>query len=481
MWPCTSTNGLPWPDSASRAPELVDHVQGVQELADRIRRPAVVEIQRDAPEQVVPGDQKPPLGLEQADVRRGVARASRTPSRCPDRFRSRRRPPAAGRARSPARFPRPCRGRARRIAGAPLRARPLWRPISSRRASASSGSVAVAKPCAVVGVKPELASGPVADRRRLPPVVDMGVGANEQPHVFDAQARPGPTPARARPSTPARACPCRPAPRRRRPRSPTRCSAARPAAAAAGAIATGRVSPALRGRAHLCVAWPRTIFAAHLEGDHLDSAPACPAERSPRGTSRRSPRTTSTPRSRCWAPGGVERVVGQREMTAPADIRTSSWASCSARSRTCVTSCSRSPPARTARPFAGAPAARSRGPSAFQGFVPNGARLDDRGLRRPRPSHGETDRRTSTPISTAATWRASSGCSRRRARRAESPPDQRSPTPAPARARGSTAIRAGANRRGRVARARRLPEDDERVPDRGRRRRHRVRLRRRRT
>ena len=53
--------------------EPLDDVERVQELTHRVGRVAVLEVQRDAPEEVVAGDQKPALGLEEAHVRRGVA------------------------------------------------------------------------------------------------------------------------------------------------------------------------------------------------------------------------------------------------------------------------------------------------------------------------------------------------------------------------------------------------------------------------
>ena len=56
----------------ARAEPLHD-IQRAQEFAHRIGGVAVVEEQRDAPQQVIAGDQQAPLGLEQADVRGGVA------------------------------------------------------------------------------------------------------------------------------------------------------------------------------------------------------------------------------------------------------------------------------------------------------------------------------------------------------------------------------------------------------------------------
>jgi hypothetical protein len=63
------------PVAGQREPRAVglDRVERRQELTDRVGRVAVVVVQRDAPEQVVAGDEQPALGLEQAHVRRRVA------------------------------------------------------------------------------------------------------------------------------------------------------------------------------------------------------------------------------------------------------------------------------------------------------------------------------------------------------------------------------------------------------------------------
>ena len=53
----------------------------VEELADRVGRPAVVVVERDAPEQVVAGDQQPPLGLVAGRRATARGRASRPRAR----------------------------------------------------------------------------------------------------------------------------------------------------------------------------------------------------------------------------------------------------------------------------------------------------------------------------------------------------------------------------------------------------------------
>ena len=143
MWACTSANVRPCPGRHRRAPSRSTTSSELQEFADRVGRVAVVEVQRDAPKQVVAGDQQAALGLEQAHVRgrvpgrlvhdplaevgadrhaaeqrRGRARSAR---RCPIRASCARRrsgaaaPPgrrsgarSPGAARTPPRDPRSC-------------------------------------------------------------------------------------------------------------------------------------------------------------------------------------------------------------------------------------------------------------------------------------------------------------------------------------------------------------------------------------
>ena len=59
----------PVPGQAQARAEPLDDVERAQELADGVGRVAVLEVQRDAPQQMIAGDQQAPLGLEQADVR----------------------------------------------------------------------------------------------------------------------------------------------------------------------------------------------------------------------------------------------------------------------------------------------------------------------------------------------------------------------------------------------------------------------------
>ena len=67
---------------------------------------------------------------------------------------------------------------------------PDLEPARERELRIGSGR----KTMPVVGVHPELASGPVANRRGLPPVVDMRMGAREQPHPVHAESHLGERP-----------------------------------------------------------------------------------------------------------------------------------------------------------------------------------------------------------------------------------------------------------------------------------------------
>ena len=192
---------------------------------------------------------------------------------------------------------------------------------------------------------------------------------------------------------------------------------------------------------------------------------------SPGGTSRRSARRTSTPRWRCWAPGG-DRPARRRpqELIAPDGIRD------------VLRGAVRGVPGLRARDPAGAsptaaphrgPLARARprspGPARFQGFAPNGARIELEGCDVVTVSdelieHNDAyidsgdDRPPARAAAAALESKAEARLTQARQRCAPGPELR------PRR-------RARADRRRRLARPRRLPaEDDERLPDRGRRR-----------
>ena len=234
MWPATSVNGRAWPASASRASSALDDVERVQELADRVRRVADVEVLRDAAEQVVAGDQQPLLGLVQADVRRRVAgRLDHLPGAGVGLDPSRRgRGPGRSTA-SPA-WPVPWPRRSRPSAAA---APPARRSAARPRSSVEVGRAGVQLPGRM---HPDLAAGALGDRRRLPAVVDVGVGDHDQLDVADPEAGLARARARGCPSSRGRASRCRRARSRRRPSAPTRCSAGRRADRAAAAAARRR-------------------------------------------------------------------------------------------------------------------------------------------------------------------------------------------------------------------------------------------------
>src|SRR3954452_1745469 len=176
------------PVAGQREPRAVrrDSVERVEELPDRVGRVAVVVVERDAPEEMVARDEQPPLGLEQADVRRRVAgRLDHEPRAEVAAHLD------AGQER-PRRLDRP--GDARRP-GAPL-ALPLGERL--RRGPRRPGDLDAllqhglrvlrgARGVLVVGVHPQLAPRALDDRGGLAVVVDVRVRAHEQAHVLEAE------------------------------------------------------------------------------------------------------------------------------------------------------------------------------------------------------------------------------------------------------------------------------------------------------
>ena len=168
--------------------EPFDLVERGQELAHRVRRVAGVEVERDAAEQVVAGDQQPALGLVEADVRRRVAgRLDHPPGAevgldrvalaqlAVDAQRARLTAPLTAAALDPA---------LQGGSGDAALLGDLDAPRERLLGIAGGGVVAVAL------VHPDLAAGALGDRRRLPAVVDVGVRADDQPDVLDLQAGP---------------------------------------------------------------------------------------------------------------------------------------------------------------------------------------------------------------------------------------------------------------------------------------------------
>ena len=295
------------PVAAERQPrvERVDRVERGQELADGVGRPAEVEVQRDAPEQVVAGDQQAALGQVQAHVRGRVARASRAPASRRGRWR-----PSTPSTRSRAGSTRPATGRGPGCGGCSAHRRsgssgtPLWRAISTRRASIASTSSAAAREVLVARVQPQLAARALLDRARLPAVVGVRVRADEQAHVLERQADVLERAPRGGRASPARASRCRRARSRRRPRAPTRCSAGRPATAAAAAAARRRGSPSRRGRSargRVGLRIGRTVTCAAMPSRAVDAPDG--TARSPsrdRRAARAGRPSTAAPRATCW-------------------------------------------------------------------------------------------------------------------------------------------------------------------------------------
>jgi hypothetical protein len=166
-------------------PALVGLIQRVQKLADRIGRPAIVEEQRDASEHVVAGQQQPSLLLEHHDVRRCV----------PGRLVDGPDPEIsldldAGHERTIGLdHPRYPRGDVLGVLGVAAERglghatlTPHLEPARERQVAVARGRESVL----VVGVHPELAARPVADRRRLPPVIGMRVSTRDQAHLVHA-------------------------------------------------------------------------------------------------------------------------------------------------------------------------------------------------------------------------------------------------------------------------------------------------------
>ena len=374
----TSANVRPWPARHRRAPRRSTTSSEPQELARRVGRVAVVEVDRDAAEQVVAGDQQPPLGLVQADVRGRVARASRGPARSRGRSRSRRRAAGRGRARRSARCrSRRCAGAPRRRPAAAARGRRTGGAISSRRSSASSGSVGRVGHVPVVGVHPQLAARAVDDRGGLAVVVGVRVGADEQPHVLDLEVdlgeralevgeraglvHPGVEEDDAvaggdRPGVAVRDA----GPRQRQPQPPDAREDALAAADLALAGAGGHAAGDSRVR--------------HGQGPPR-AVKTTPPGRSRSATSRPSAPATSTRWCAVLGPGGPRVIRGQvghhGARRRPRLLRRALRRDARLRPATSRTS----RPRASGRPSAGARRARSPGPGRSTGVEPNGSRL----------------------------------------------------------------------------------------------------------
>ena len=209
----------------------------LQEFPDRVGRVAVVEVQRDAPEQVVAGDQQAPLGLEQAHVRGGVAGGLVGALQSPRSVSIRH--PRRGASRSGSidrRDAAPCGSALGGVAAQRLlRHAALARDLQPPRERAPRGL----RPCGACarGWGASTARSPALhDRRRLAVVIGVGVGADHQAHVLKAQVAHRQRPLEVRQRARLVHAGVEQHEPRRRPPPPRRCSGERPARAAAGAV-----------------------------------------------------------------------------------------------------------------------------------------------------------------------------------------------------------------------------------------------------
>jgi hypothetical protein len=223
---------------AQASVEPLHPVERIEELADRIGRPTVVEVERDPSEQVVTGNQQPVFALEQANVRGRVARrlvhrpgaqagvdldAGQQVAVWFDHLRDPRRQVLdLLLVASQCSFRPPIRDRA---------GCEMWMHPNHAHAtkSASDPQAALARRLEV-GRQSGVPIGPNGR---------SGRGCRREASPDRAPDRPGPATARAASSCPVRGSPCRPGRCRRRPLSPRRCHAAHRARAVAAAAATG--------------------------------------------------------------------------------------------------------------------------------------------------------------------------------------------------------------------------------------------------
>ena len=77
---------------------------------------------------------------------------------------------------------------ARRLLSAlDLGSKEIWTYQAHNARAVTPGILERARRVLVVGMHPELAAGALHDRRRLPPVIGVGMGADQQPDMFKAQ------------------------------------------------------------------------------------------------------------------------------------------------------------------------------------------------------------------------------------------------------------------------------------------------------
>ena len=174
------------PREAQARPQPFDLLQRAQELPHGVGCEAVVEVQRDAPQQVVSGYEQAPLGLEQAYVRRRVTgRLVHAPSaEVGVDLQAREQCPVGLDDARDARVARAPLGRvaAQGLLGNPALAGDLDAPFEHRL-----GVFGHAPHVLVVGVHPQLAPGQLDDRGRLAIVIGVRVSADDQARVLEPQ------------------------------------------------------------------------------------------------------------------------------------------------------------------------------------------------------------------------------------------------------------------------------------------------------
>ncbi len=168
--------------------ERLDPVEAAEELADRVGSVAVIEEEDGAAEQVIAGDHQLALGLVQDDVRGRVAGGLVDLPGAEVRLHL-----DPGKEVAVGLDDRVDAGVVIVLAGLAVAFEPGDRdaalprhlePLLERRRRVV-GEQAHVLPGRV---HPELATGPLDDRRRQPVVVGVGVGADQQLHVLEAEA-----------------------------------------------------------------------------------------------------------------------------------------------------------------------------------------------------------------------------------------------------------------------------------------------------
>ena len=356
MWPCTSMNGLPWPDSAKPRVQLVDHVRA----SSGTRRSGRASSRSRSTARCVRAGGRP---------RSAAAARAGTGTRATGAWPgvSTRRPGARGRFRS--------RRRAISVAVGLDHARDPGGACPAMRSaycsSAGSGHAALAadleaareRTLGIARRSRSRADGSGASTTRSrsgrgssPPGPSgrRGRACRRAAAPGRRSGPPGPSPARVPPSIPARACRCRTARRpssgRDRPRVAVRHAGQRQRQPQAPQSGYDPLTPSeLPSARHARARYPSTDLDSGARMSSADVATAL-LRGARRARHRRQPLA-------CWAPGGVERVVGQRELTAPAGIREFLERAVRRVSRSAATRCSMSTAADgTARrvPLAGA-------------------------------------------------------------------------------------------------------------------------------